>query len=340
MIDRFNTAEQSLIYERYGHTNMKILVTPTSFGPSSKLAPKEKLLNYADEIVYNPHKRPLTEDELIPLLDGCDGYLAGLDFITERVIESAENLRVISRYGTGCDRVDLQAAGKHGILVTNTPGANADAVADLTLGLMLAVARTIPALDRAAKSGEWPRHTGIELGGKTLGILGFGMIGKKVAQRAAGFNMTVTAYDPYMDEVYAKKTGVVSGELEQVIAGSDFISLHLPLTDATKNIINNDSIEKMRPGTIVINTSRGGLIDEEALFQALERKHLGGAALDAFEKEPPDAGKPLYQLPNVVITPHTGAHTAEAAFNMAAMAVDNLISVLETGQCPHIVKNS
>jgi len=316
---------------------MKILVTPTSFGPTAKLAPKDKLLAFADEIVYNPHSRPLTEDEIIPLLEGCDGYLAGLDFITEKVINATQGLKVISRYGIGCDRVDLEAAKKKDIVVTNTPGANADAVADLTLGLMLAVARGIPMLDRSTKQGEWIRRTGIELGGKTLGLLGFGMIGKATARRALGFDMKVIAYDPYMDEIYAKEKGIMSGSLEQVIEESDFISLHLPLLDSTANIIGKDSIARMRLGAIVINTARGGLIDEAALYQALESGHLGGAALDAYEKEPPDASLPLYQLPNVVTTPHTGAHTAEASLNMATMAVDNLISILESGECPYIV---
>jgi len=296
----------------------------------------EKLLAFADEIVYNPHTHPLTEEELIPLLTGCDGYLAGLDHISEKVLDSTCCLRVISRFGTGCDRVDLDAARKRGIPVTNTPGVNADAVADLTLGLMLAVARAIPMLDRTIKQGEWIRHTGIELGGKVLGILGFGMIGKKTALRAAGFGMAVIAYDPCMDEEYAKDIGVLSKSFEQVITESDFISLHLPVTEATSNMINKNTIEKMRPGTIIINTSRGGLIDEDALYQALENGHLGGAALDAYDKEPPDFNRPLYQLPNVVTTPHTGAHTTEAIQNMASMAVDNLIGVLETGESPYI----
>ena len=316
---------------------MKILVTPTSFGPSAHLAPKDKLLSFADEIIYNPHPRPLTEDELIPLLDGCDGYLAGLDFITGKAINSSSCLKVISRYGTGCDRVDIEAAKKKGIPVTNTPGANTDAVADLTLGLMLAAARAIPMLDHSTKQGEWKRHTGIELGSKTLGLLGFGMIGKAVARRATGFRMNVIAYDPYMDEHYAQENGVLSCSLEQVISGSDFISLHLPLLESTVNIIGKENIAKMRPGAFIINTARGGLINEAALYESLLSGHLGGAALDVYEKEPPDASLPLYRLQNVVTTPHTSAHTAESALNMATMAVDNLISVLETGECPYIV---
>jgi len=316
---------------------MKILVTPTSFGPSSKSGPKDRLLAFTDEVVYNPLARPLTEDELIPLIQGCDGYLAGLDFITVKALERADKLRAISRYGIGCDRVDLEAAGKRGIWVTNTPGANSDAVADLTLGLMLAVARAIPLLDKSVKQGEWVRRTGIELGGKTLGILGFGAIGKKVAMRASGFGMRVNAFDPFMDEAYAEKTGVTVVTLEQALAGSDFISLHLPLNESTRNIISGEAIDMMKPGAIVVNTSRGGLIDEHELYKALDSGRLGGAAMDVYEKEPPDLNDPLYLLPNVVTTPHTGAHTVEATLNMAEMAVDNLISVLTTGESPFIV---
>jgi len=316
---------------------MKILVTPTSFGPDVQSKPKDKLLKFADEVVYNPHSRPLSEDELIPLLDGCVGFLAGIDFITENVLSNTSGLKVISRYGTGCDRVDLDAARKLGIHVTNTPGANADAVAEITIGLMLSVARGIPYLDHATKEGKWLRRTGIELGGKTLGLLGYGMIGRKVTRLGTCFGMNVIVYDPYMDETYAKENGVSSAALDQIFTESDFISLHLPLMKSTENIVDSAAIELMRHGTIIINTSRGGLIDEKALYSALEDGHLGGAALDAYENEPPDATNPLYQLPNVVTTPHTGAHTAEASLNMAAMAVDNLIEVLETGDCQYIV---
>jgi len=318
-------------------SDQKILVTPTSFGPSAQMAPKDKLLSFTNNIVYNPHQRPLTEDELIPLLEGCSGYLAGLDFITEKVLESTKTLRVISRYGIGCDRVDLEAARKHGITVTNTPGANADAVADLTLGLMLAVARGIPLLDKTTKQGDWLRRTGIELGGKTLGLVGFGMIGKKVAKRAAGFGMTVIAYDPFIDKEYAGSNNVLPVVFDRVITDSDFLSLHLPYSEKTKNIISRDAIDQMKRGAVIINTSRGGLIDEEALLDALKNEKLSGAGLDAYAKEPPDTGYPLFDLPNVVTTPHTAAHTKEATLNMAAMAVDNLISVLTSGDSPYIV---
>ena len=172
---------------------MKVLVTATSLKPDSKNPALEALGKFADEVAYNPHGRPLAEDELIPLLSGCDGFIAGLDFVTERVINSCGRLKVISRYGAGVDRVDIAAASARGVCVCNTPGANAQAVADLAFGLMLGVARRIPMLDRMTREGKWVRSTGAELYGKTIGILGLGAIGKAVARRAAGFSMKVLA---------------------------------------------------------------------------------------------------------------------------------------------------
>ena len=186
---------------------MKVLVTATSFKPDRPTPALEKIQQFADEIVYNPYGRPLTEEELIPLLQGCDGYIAGLDSVSARVIESCDRLKVISRYGAGVDRVDLAAAARRGLSVCNTPGANAQAVADLALGLMLAAARKIPMLDRKTREGAWVRSTGVELYGKTLGILGLGAIGKSVAKRGQGFDMRVLAYDPYLNEEYARRIG-------------------------------------------------------------------------------------------------------------------------------------
>lgn len=315
---------------------MKILVTPTSFGPKADSPAKKRLEAFADELVYNPHGRPLQEDELIPLLEGCDGYLAGLDFVGRRALESAKKLRVVSRYGVGCDRVDLAAAGELGIPVTNTPGVNANAVADLAFGLMLAVARRIPALDASTRAGGWRRSTGRELYGKTLGILGLGAIGRCVVQRAHGFGMAVLAYDPYFDSEWAGQNGVTCAPLDQVVRRSDFISLHLPLSEETRHLFGAARFAAMRPGAVLINTSRGGIIDEAAAADALRSGALGGLGLDAFEAEPPGES-PLAAFDNVVMTPHTGAHTLEATEAMANAAVNNLIAVLTGAPCDSLV---
>ena len=319
---------------------MKILVTPTSLQPGKNDKMLDRLRAFGAELVFNPTGRPLEAEELKDLLADCDGYLAGLDQITAQALEKCDSLKVISRYGAGYDRVDLQAASEKGIVVTNTPGVNAEAVGELTFGLILAAARKIPYLDRSTRDGGWVRSTGMELLGKTIGILGLGAIGKIVARCAQGFGMQVTAYDPYINLTYCQEHGITSGTFDEVISGADVISLHLPLLDSTRHLIDADAFAKMKQGVILVNASRGGIIDEDAAYDALKSGHLGGLGLDAFETEPPKDSR-LFAFDNVVATPHTGAHTKEATDNMARASIDNLISVLSGKECPFIVnKNS
>lgn len=315
---------------------MKILITPTSLRPETNQPALTTLEDFCPNLVFNTAGRPLTEDELIPLLKDCDGYIAGLDSITERVLDSCPKLKVISRYGAGYDRVDLRAAKKHQITVTNTPGVNAQAVGELAFGLILCSARKIASLDNQLRSGKWVRSTGIELFGKTLGIVGLGAIGKVVANCAKGFGMDVMAYDPFIDTGYCQKQEIRSVTLEELIRRSNIITLHLPLNADTMHLINAERIAEMQDGAIIVNASRGGIIDEEAAYQALKSGKLGGLGLDAFETEPPEAS-PLFELPNVTVTPHTGAHTKEATENMANTAVKNLIDVLSGRKCPNVI---
>ena len=317
---------------------MRILVTPTSFNKPEAAKAKSMLEAFAVETVYNNYGRPLSEDEVAEMTQGCDGYIAGLDSITGNAVEQMPvSLKVISRYGAGVDRVDLKAAERKGIVVTNTPGANTEAVADLTFGLLLAAARRIPLLDRKVRLNEWPRSQGVEIYNKTIGIIGFGAVGKAVARRAKGFSMRIMAFDPCMDKAYAEKNDILACELDVLLRNSDFISLNLPYNEDTRHIIGGRAIGLMKPGAIIVNTARGGLIDEAAAYTALKEERLGGLALDAFEAEPPQYS-PLFELYNVVLTPHTGAHTAEAVENMAVMAVKNLIDILEGRNCSNIVK--
>ena len=315
---------------------MKILVTPTSFMPDSETAAMKKLKEFSDSLVFNTTGKPLSEDALLPLIDGCDGCIAGLDPYTAKVIESAKCLKVISRYGVGVDQVDLLAARANNVVVCNTPGANSQAVADLTFGLMLCLARKLPLLDRKTREGEWPRSNGIELHGKTIGILGLGAVGKAVAKRASGFSMKVLTYDPYINIEYARANGIISTDFDTVTREADFLSLHMPLTDETKREISLDVMKTMKKGVIIVNTARGGLIDEEAAYELLVSGHLGGLGLDVYDEEPPKK-TPLFKLENVVLTPHTAAHTAEATANMAEMSVRNLIDVLSGRDCQYIV---
>lgn len=315
---------------------MKILVTPTSFTASLKSPAHNLLKSFSDEIIYNPYGRPIQPEELIELLDGVDGCIAGLDYYTKEVLSSAKNLKVLSRYGAGFDRVDLSTASKQDIVVTNTPGVNAQAVADLTLALILSVARKIPLADQNTKAGRWESLRGFEIYGKKIGILGLGNIGKNVSKRAQGFSMDVLAYDPYIDHKYTKENNIVEASLSQIIKECDVISLHLPLNENTRHIINGQSFDNMKKGVIVVNTSRGGLIDENAAYTALESGKLGGLALDVFEKEPPEQSK-LFGFNNVVLTPHIGARTFEATQNMTIASVQNLINVLSGNECDFIV---
>lgn len=316
---------------------MKVLVTPTSLQKDKKSAALDRLREASVELVFNPLGRPLTEDELIPLLEGCDGYIAGLDYVTDKVLESCTMLKVVSRYGAGVDRVDLDAARKKGIVVTNTPGVNAVAVAELAMGLVMSLARNIPFLDRKTREGEWVRSMGVELGGKIMGIMGLGAVGRNLAKYAQGFGMKVIAYDPYINKDYIDANNITEATFDEVIKESDFLSLHLPLTPETRHLINEKVMEQMKPAAVIVNTSRGGIIDEEAAYRFLKDGKLGGLGIDVFEMEPP-GNSPLFELKNVVVTPHTAAHTREATDNMANVAADNLLLVLSGLECKFQVK--
>lgn len=315
---------------------MKILVTPTSFCKPQNTKAREKLERFANEVVYNEYGRPLESNDVKKMLEGIDGYIAGLDYINADALKNASGLKVISRYGAGVDRVDLDAAKAKGIRVTNTPGTNAVAVCELAFALMLSLARAVPRLNGAVKSGEWPRNNGVELKGKTMGIVGFGAIGKNLAVRAKAFGMDVIAFDPYFDKVFASENGIKEKTLEELISTSDFISLHVPLNEHTKHMIGKVQIDRMKDSAYIINTARGGLVAEAAVAEAIRQGKLGGIGLDAYETEPV-TDSPLFGLDNVVMTPHTGAHTNEAINAMGMMAVENLIAVLEGKDCNHII---
>ncbi len=312
---------------------MKALVSTTSFLKPQNAEAKARLEDFFDEVVYNDLGVPLKGDEILKRLEGCDAYIAGVDYITADVIEKMpESVKVISRYGVGVDRVDLEAARKRGIVVTNTPGANSTAVCELAFSLMLCAARNIPQLHEAVCGGGWPSSEGMELAGKTLGIVGMGAIGKRLAVRARAFGMKVTAYDLSFDEGFAKENGIERAQLDELLRSADVVSLHVPLTRETEHLIDAKRIEGMKDGAIVINTARGGLIDEEAAAEALKSGKLWGMGLDAFEQEPLQES-PLKGLPHVVFTPHTGAHTGEAMANMGRMSVENAIAVLSGEPC-------
>jgi len=306
----------------------KVLVTPTSYG-SQDPALKPFLEGQVGEVVYNPTGKPLSEDLLIDLLAGVDGYIAGLDHITAAVLHAAKGLQVVSRYGVGINNVDLEAAKANQIMVTNTPGANARSVAELAVGLILNLMRPILPANTQTKNGEWPRFKGLSLEGKTIGLLGMGAIGKETAKRLAGFECKLLAFDIFEDTGFAKKYGITYLSLDEIISQADVISLHLPGIPETTNMVNEDFLAKMKPGAILVNTARGELVDEDALANALSSGHLKGAGLDVFKQEPPGSDNPLLAFENVIATPHMGAHSDSSTNAMGWNSTRDCLAVLK-----------
>jgi D-3-phosphoglycerate dehydrogenase / 2-oxoglutarate reductase len=265
--------------------------------------------------------RPLDEDEMVELVRDCAGLIVGIDPVTPRVLEAGP-LRVVVKYGSGMDNIDVEAARSRGVQVSSTPGTNARSVAELAIALLLTLARNVALHDRGVRAGSWRRLTGVELAGKQLGIVGYGAIGREVARIARGLDMNVVAHDPLVEEA-----DVALVPLDELYAASDAVSLHLPLTDETRGLVGERELATMKPTAFLINTARGGLVDEPALADVLRSGRLAGAALDGFEVEPL-GDSPLRQLDNVVFSPHAGASTHDAVLRTAAQAVDQLLAHL------------
>ncbi|ADL69926.1 Glyoxylate reductase [Thermoanaerobacterium thermosaccharolyticum DSM 571] len=315
---------------------MKVLITPRSFGKTSNI-PFEMLKKYDYEIIRNETGKPYEEDELKELIKDVDGVIVGLDKITEDVLKNAKKLKVITKYGVGLDNIDINYAEKLGIKVTYTPGANKESVADLAFTMMLGLSRDIIKLDKIVRNNQWNKIIGCEIYGKTIGIIGTGSIGKCVAKRATGFDMEILAYDKYPDYDFADKIGMKYVDKKTLLEKSDFITLHVPLTDEMYHFIDEEELNMMKDTAYIINTSRGGIINENALYSALKSKKIAGAALDAFETEPPLNNK-LLELDNIILSPHCGASTKDATDRMGIMAVEGLISVLEGMEPKYLYK--
>jgi D-3-phosphoglycerate dehydrogenase len=310
----------------------RILVTPTTFGLYDKRLCQE-LESAVGEVIYNQRGRPLTSDELRHQLPGCDGFIAGLDRVDRAALESADRLKVIARYGVGVDNVDLEAAAKKKITVTNTPSANAVSVAELTIGLLLSLARSIPEATASVRNGDWPRLQGKVLAGKIIGLVGFGAVGKEVARRLQPWQLTMLAYDPFGDKGLAFSLNVELVDLHELAHRADFLLLHAPLLPETRHMVNGNFLSRMKRGACVINTARGELIDERALLAALVSGQLGGVALDVYAEEPPAPESPLRRHPRLIATPHCGAHTDGAANGMGWQSLRDCIAVLK-GETP------
>jgi D-3-phosphoglycerate dehydrogenase len=291
----------------------------------------EKLMAVADfEVEVNTS---LTEEEFRQIIKEYDALvIRSATKVTEDIIEAADRLKVIARAGIGLDNVDVAAASKRGIVVMNTPEGNVITTAEHTIAMLLSLSRNIPQATASIKAGKWEkkRFRGKEVFNKTLGIIGVGRIGRVVADRAKGLKMNVIAYDPYINMDLIEKLGIDAVSLDELYARADYITVHTPSTQETRNLINAAAFQKMRRGVFIINCARGGIVDEAALAEAIRAGMVAGAALDVFVKEPP-VDNPLLQLDNVIVTPHLGASTDEAQENVALAVADQVIEYLLTG---------
>jgi D-3-phosphoglycerate dehydrogenase len=315
---------------------MKILITPRSFAKQDK-APLRLLEAKGFEIVRNETGGIMSEKQLKSAIEGCGGVIIGVDPLTADVMCAAPNLAAVAKYGVGTDNIDMAYCEKTGIRVSKTTGANSDAVADYAFSLMLALARKVIRIDAECRRGNWTKITTLDVAHKTLGLIGLGAIGRNMVARAKGFSMNVLAYDLYWDEDYANEHGVTYAEIDEICAKSDFISLHLPLLKDTENIIDARRLGLMKREAFLINTARGGLIDDDALLSALRTGRIGGAGLDVFKIEPPEDDAWL-DLDNVILGSHCAAATGGATNNMGLMSVSNLIKDIESakGEDAHV----
>lgn len=309
----------------------RALVASRSFGPNCPDA-VQRLVSAGVELVANPWGRAPSEEELAGIIGDFDVLISGTEPVTARVLDAAPRLKIIAKHGVGFDNIDLAAAKARGIPVAIAGGAITDSVADMTMALLLACARQIPQGDRAVREGRWPRMVGVELRDKTLGIVGLGQIGRAVAVRAKAFGMRLIAHDVFRDERFAQEHDVRYWPLDALLAESDFVTLHAPVTAESRHMINAEALAHMKPTAYLINTARGELVDEAALAQALREGRIAGAACDVFEKEPP-GHHPLLALDNFIAAPHSAGQTHDGLRKLGEATVDNILRVL-SGQAP------
>jgi glyoxylate reductase len=285
-----------------------------------------------------PRFGPLPEDLLIERLQGCTAVVAATDPYNDRVFAACPDLKIVARWGIGYDSVDVEAATRHGVMVLNTPGVVTEAVADMTFALMLGIARRLPHCDRLVREGQWTNVFSGQLYGKTLGVVGLGQIGQAVLRRAKGFSMNILVFDPYCAEGLCEDLEVSHTPLDELLAQSDFVTLHCTMCATTRNLINRERLRMMKPTAYLINAGRGALVDQEALTEALRENWIAGAGLDVLVAEPPDPDDPLLQLENVVFTPHVSSFTYDTVLNVNQRVCENVIEAL-SGERPRFIVN-
>jgi D-3-phosphoglycerate dehydrogenase len=309
-----------------------ILVTATNYSALC-LEAKALLEGAGCRVIENEHGRPLTFEEIKPLAPEIDAVVAGVDTWNEAIFAIAPRLKAIARFGVGVDNIDVAAANRHGITVTNCRNVNSNSVAEQTMALILSAVRRVPELQASTKLGKWERAIFTELRDMTLGLIGFGSIGASVAKKAKAFDMRVIAYDPFPNAALAESLGVELLPLEAVLSASDVLSLHLPSTAETRHFINADSLARVKKGAYVVNTARGALIDETALLEALRSGHLAGAAVDVYESEPVDPKSPLFQESRFIGTPHVAAESYRVYSECGLMTARAILDVFD-GKTP------
>jgi phosphoglycerate dehydrogenase-like enzyme len=316
----------------------RLLVTARAFWDNGEAA-EDTLRAAGFEVAHSPTPGPYSADALAPLLEPFDAVIAGNDSYTEALFAACPRLVVVSRWGIGTDAVDLEAAARAGVVVTNTPGTTTEAVADYTFALMLGIARRIAEGDGLMRAGGWGELPGTLVRGKTLGLVGFGQIGQAVARRAAGFDMHVLAHDPYEERSNAEgRPPAEFVSLDDLLARSDFVSLHAAVTAETRGMFGAEQLGRMRPTAYLINTARGALVQEDALVEALSAGRIAGAALDVYGAEPLASDHPLRSAPRCLLTPHNAFNAVETARATSMKAAENVLDIWR-GERPPTVRN-
>ncbi len=317
---------------------IKVLETVTNY-PANCPDGYRMLTEAGFEFIKNPRPRPYyTKEELLEVIGDIDAVIAGIDTFDEEIFKAAKKLKLIARNGLGVDNIDLEKAKEYGVMVSNTR-CSTNAVAEHALLLMLALLRKLPALSGGVKAGGWERFVGEELYGKTVGLLGFGMIPRSLAEKLSAFGCRVLAFDKFPNPEAAAKYGVELLSVEDVVAQSDIVSLHLPGGGETHHFFGEGMLSLMKPGAFLVNTARGTVTDEAALVKALESGHLRGYATDVFEKEPPEKDNPLLSMEQVICTPHCAANTKRASLETGITSARAVIDVFIDGKKPENLLN-
>ena len=311
-------------------SNITVGVTTVAFSKDKELITQLESIGFK-EVLTNEPKRRFTQEELISFLSRCDVAIVGLDKITEEVLSQVPNLKAISKYGVGLDNIDFEACKKHGVEVLHTQGVNKRSVSEQALGCMLMLSRNLYVTANDLKQGRWNKSGGVQLSDKTIGIIGVGHIGKDLISLLKPFNCNILVNDIINQDTYYQENNLTEVSKDELFAKSDVITIHTPLTEELHEIINKSNLKKMKPNAVVINTARGGLVNQDDLKWALQNKVIAGAAIDAYEVEPPE-DQEFINIPNLIATPHIGGNAKEAVHAMGVAAISNIVDFLEEGK--------